>query len=291
MDPALELDAVTKSWDAFALRNVSFRLPRGYITGLVGPNGAGKSTIIRLVLDLVRPDTGRVRLFGGDPRTRGRSLRSKVGFVHDRPISYDHLSVEAMGAVVAPFYADWDETAFSRLLREFEVPPSRKVSALSRGMRMKAGLAIALSHRAELLVLDEPTTGLDPVFRRDLLERLSALIGDGRTSVLFSTQILGDLERIADFVVFLRRGEVQYEGPKDDLVDRWGVIRGGSELAAELDSGVVRGLRHTAMGIEALVEDVEAARRRFGGRAVVERATLDDVFLLLGASRDQEARR
>jgi ABC-2 type transport system ATP-binding protein len=152
-------------------------------------------------------------------------------------------------------------------------------------MRVKLALALALSHRAELLVLDEPTTGLDPVFRRELLEHLSGLIRDGRTSVLFSTQILSDLERVADFVVFLRRGEVLFEGAKDDLVDHWAVVRGGPELAPELEGSAIRGVRETPMGLEALTEDIEAARRRFGERAVVERATLDDVFLLLGATR------
>ena len=151
-------------------------------------------------------------------------------------------------------------------------------------MKVKLGLALALSHGAELLVLDEPTTGLDPVFRRELLERLSGIISGGRASVLFSTQILGDLERIADFVVFLRQGEVLYEGVKDDIVDRWAVVRGGPEVVPELEGLSVRGQRETRMGIEVLVEDIEIARRRFGERAVVERATLDDVFLLLQAA-------
>ena len=287
MDTALELAGVGKSWEGFSLRDVSFRLPPGYITGLVGPNGAGKTTLVKLVLDLVRAEAGTIRVFGRDHRTDGAALRSRIGFVHDRPTCYGHLLVECLGTLVASFYPTWDDGTFQRLIREFELPPRRKVSALSRGMRLKLALALALSHQAELLVLDEPTTGLDPVFRRELLERLSGLISDGRTSVLFSTQILSDLERIADFVVFLRRGEVLYEGVKDDLVDRWAVVRGGPEIAAELGELSVRGVRETRMGIEALVEDVEATRRRFGQRAVVERATLDDVFLLLGVTRHE----
>jgi len=290
MDSALELTGVGKCWGEFALRDVSFQLPPGYITGLVGPNGAGKTTLVKIVLDLVRADAGSVRVFGHDHRADGASLRSRIGFVHDRPTCYDHLAVQQLGALVGSFYATWDEETFQRLTREFELPSRRRVSALSRGMKVKLGLVLALSHRAELLILDEPTTGLDPVFRRELLERLSGLISDGRTSVLFSTQILTDLERIADFVVFLRRGEVLYEGVKDDLVDRWAVVRGGPEIGSELEALSVRGTRDTQMGIEALVEDLEAARRIFGERAVVEHATLDDVFLLLGATRDEEGR-
>jgi ABC-2 type transport system ATP-binding protein len=287
MEAVLELAGVGKSWGTFALRDVSFRVPPGYITGLVGPNGAGKTTLVRIVLDLVRADAGRIRIFDRDHRAHGAALRSRIGFVHDRPTCYEQLPVQQLGPLVGSFYATWDENTFQGLIREFELPPRRKVSALSRGMRVKLGLALALSHQAELLVLDEPTTGLDPVFRRELLERLSGLISDGRTSVLLSTQILSDLERIADFVIFLRRGEVLYEGVKDDLVDRWAVVRGGPDIAAELEEVAVRGLRETKMGIEALIEDIEVARRRFGERAVVERATLDDVFLLLGATRGE----
>jgi ABC-2 type transport system ATP-binding protein len=284
VDAALELSGVFKAWPGFALRDVSFRLPPGYITGLVGPNGAGKTTLVRIVLDLVRADAGVVRVFEQDHRAGGAALRSRVGFVHDRPTCYDHLPVEGLGALVGSFYPTWEHEVFERLTREFELPPKRKVKALSRGMKVKLGLALALSHRAELLILDEPTTGLDPVFRRELLERLSGLISDGRTSVLFSTQILSDLERVADFVVFLREGQVLYEGVKDDLVDRWAVVRGRPEIATELEGLSVRGTRKTSMGLEVLVEDIDGACRRFGERAVVDKATLDDVFLLLGAS-------
>jgi ABC-2 type transport system ATP-binding protein len=291
MEPALELVGVGKSWERFSLQDVSFRVPPGYITGLVGPNGAGKTTLVRIVLDLVRADEGDVRVFGRDHRAAGPVLRSRIGFVHDRPTCYGHLAVERLGALAASFYPTWEEETFRRTLREFALPAGRRVSALSRGMRVKLGLAMALSHRAELLVLDEPTTGLDPVFRRELLERLSGLIADGRTAVLFSTQILGDLERIADFVVFLRQGKVLYQGVKDDLVDRWAVVRAAPGVASDLEGLPVRGMRTTKMGVEALVADREAAQRRLGERAVVERATLDDVFLLLEAPGREEAGR
>jgi ABC-2 type transport system ATP-binding protein len=288
VDATLELAGVGKAWEGFALRDVSFRLPPGYITGLVGPNGAGKTTLVKIVLDLVRADAGEVRILGQDHRAGGARLRSRIGFVHDRPTCYEHLAVEQLGSLAASFYARWDAAAFRKLIGDFELPRRRKVSALSRGMKVKLGLALALSHRAELLILDEPTTGLDPVFRRELLERLSGLISDGRTSVLFSTQILSDLERVADFVVFLRRGEVLFEGVKDDLLDGWAVVRGGREAAAALEGLSVRGLRQTRMGIEALVESRDEAHRRLGDKAVVERATLDDVFLLLEATRGGE---
>jgi ABC-2 type transport system ATP-binding protein len=223
MDPALELDGIRKSWNGFTLGEVSFRLPRGFMMGLVGPNGAGKTTLVKLILDLVRPDAGTIRVFGQDHREHGIGARARIGFVHDRPTAFEFLSVERVAAVVAGFYERWDREAFERLLHEFELPRQRRVSALSRGMRMKLGLALALSHQAELLIMDEPTTGLDPVFRAELRERISDLVANERRSVVFSTQILSDLERVADYVMFLREGRVLYTGARDDLLDRWAV--------------------------------------------------------------------
>jgi ABC-2 type transport system ATP-binding protein len=279
----LVVERIRKAWDVSALNDVSFRLPRGHIMGVAGPNGSGKTTLIRLILGHIRPDAGAIRVFGEDPGVSGRAIRSRIGFVLDRPISYEHLSVARLGRLVADFYSGWDESGFQHLLDEFELPRRRRASALSRGMRVKLGLALALAHNAELLVLDEPTTGLDPVFRRELLGRLSAIIADGRTSVLFSTQILTDLERVADFAVFLRSGRVLFSGPKDDLLDRWAIVRGGPELAAVAGADAVRGIRKSRMGFDVLFDDPDAAKLHCGGPAVVERPTLDDVFLLLGS--------
>jgi ABC-2 type transport system ATP-binding protein len=279
-DTTLEFAAVSKAYEGFALKDVSFSVPRGYIVGLVGPNGAGKTTLMRLALGLAASDGGTVRVFGQDPRRAGADVRARIGFVHDTPAFYDHLSVERVAAIVAPFYPTWDAALFARLLDEFGVPRRTRVRSLSRGTRMKFALALALAHRAELLLLDEPTSGLDAVFRDELLDRLTALIGNERTSVLFSTQIAADLERVADFIVLVRAGRLLFAGPKDDILDHWAVVRAGSELTAELAAALPRGLVTTRQGVEALLEDIVEARQRFDGRGVVEPATLEDVFLL-----------
>jgi ABC-2 type transport system ATP-binding protein len=283
VDDLLVVERIRKAWDVTALDDVSFRLPQGHIMGIAGPNGSGKTTLIRLILGLIRADGGAVRVFGEDPGGSGGAVRSRIGFVLDRPIPYEHLSVARLGGLVAGFYSGWDQAEFERLLDEFELPRRRRASALSRGMRVKLGLALALAHNAELLVLDEPTTGLDPVFRRELLARLSSIIADGRTSVLFSTQILTDLERVADFAVFLRNGRVLFSGPKDDLLDRWAIVRGGPELAAVAGADAVRGIRKSRMGFDVLFDDMDAAKPFCDGPSVLERPTLDDVFLLLGS--------
>jgi ABC-2 type transport system ATP-binding protein len=282
VDSLLEFSGVTKTFDDFTLRDVSFSVPPGYIVGLVGPNGAGKSTLMRLALGLIKGDGGSVRAFGKDPAARpaGAEVRARIGFVHDTPSFYNYLSAERVAAIVAPFYPTWDSALFSRLLADFGVPPKATVRSLSRGTRMKFALALALSHRAELLLLDEPTGGLDPVFRDHLLDHLSDAIGDARTSVLFSTQLITDLERIADFIVIIREGRLVFTGPKDDILDHWAVVRGGPELAAELAAASPKGMTTARQGVEALFEDIVEARRQFGGKALVESATLEDAFLL-----------
>jgi ABC-2 type transport system ATP-binding protein len=280
VDSLLEFDGVTKRFEDFALREVSFSVPPGYIVGLVGPNGAGKSTLMRLALGLIKADSGTVRVFGKDPAAAGAAVRARIGFVHDTPAFYNYLSVERVSGIVAPFYPTWDQVLFSRLLADFGVPSKAVVRSLSRGTRMKFALALALSHRAELLLLDEPTGGLDPVFRDGLLDRLSDAIGNARTSVLFSTQLVSDLERIADFIVIIRAGRLVFSGPKDDILDHWAVVRGGPELAAELAAVSPWGIATTRQGVEAILRDGVEAKRRFGGKALVEKATLEDAFLL-----------
>jgi ABC-2 type transport system ATP-binding protein len=280
VDTPLEFRAASKAYDDFVLRDISFAAPRGYIVGLIGPNGAGKTTLLRLALGLAAADGGAVRLFGRDPRHAPSSARARIGFVHETPAFYDHLSVRRLAALVAPFYPTWDARLFDELAGDFGLPPRARVGSLSRGTRMKLALALALSHHAELLLLDEPTSGLDPVFRDALLDRLTAAIGDGRGAVLFSTQMVADLERIADFIVLIRGGRLLYSGPKDDILDRWAVVRGGADLAGDLAAASPRGMVTTRGRVEALFEDGGDARRRFGSRAVVEDATLEDAFLL-----------
>lgn len=282
-DPILEIHALRKSYGDFTLRDVSFSLPRGYIMGLVGPNGAGKTTIVKLLLNLVRRDAGEIRVFGLDAREAEVAIKARIGFVHERPAFYEHVTVAGMGAIAAPFYRDWDRALFHRLAADFDLPLRKRVGALSRGMRTKLALALAMAHHAELLVLDEPTSGLDPVFRRELLERLSAYIQDGKRSVLFSTHITSDLERVADYVTFIREGRVMFSTTKDEVLERWGIVKGGPEMLDAGNRRFLKGVEASTVGFTGLTDDLEAARRRFSGAGVViERASLEDIMVYLG---------
>ncbi|MBN2264596.1 MAG: ABC transporter ATP-binding protein, partial [Candidatus Aminicenantes bacterium] len=231
MEPALEVSRLRKEYPGFTLRDVSFALPRGHIMGLIGPNGAGKTTVIKLILNIVRRASGEIKVLGVDSLGHEREVKARTGFVLDEAPFYGYLKAGGIASVVAPFYPAWDGARFERLCREFDLPRGRRVNALSRGMKMKLALAVALAHDAELILLDEPTSGLDPVFRRELLDRLQGLIQDGRTAVLFSTHITSDLERVADYITCLRDGELIFSASREDVFDRWALVKGGPKLA------------------------------------------------------------
>jgi ABC-2 type transport system ATP-binding protein len=281
MGPALEIHGLSKDYGDFRLKDVSFTVPRGYVCGLIGPNGAGKTTVIRLILNLVRRDGGEVRAFGLDNICDEVAFKSRVGFVHETPRFYEHLSLRRIRDTVAPFYPKWDDTLFERLLQEFDLPPVKRFSRLSRGMKTKFALALAMSHDADLLVLDEPTSGLDPVFRRRLLEKLREVIQDEGKAVLFSTHITSDLERIADTITFIRDGGIVFSATRDEVMDKWGVVKGGDELCEAGTRDLFRGVRKGEFGVQALTDDVAGARRRLGRDAVIERASLEDIMFYL----------
>jgi ABC-2 type transport system ATP-binding protein len=271
MDESLVISGLRKNYPGFLLNDVSFRLPRGFIMGLIGPNGAGKTTVIKLILNLVRRDAGHITVLGRDNLRDETWVKSRVGFVHETPAFHGYLTVRQMASLVSRFYATWDD---GRL--------NKRVGRLSHGTVMKLSLTLALSHRAEFLLLDEPTSGLDPVFRRELLEMLSTLIQDGRTSILFSTHITSDLERLADYLTFLRGGEVVFSSSREEIQDNWLMVKGGNELLEERYRPLFQAVKSTAYGIQALTSRAEEARRALAGSQVhLERPTLDEIVFFL----------
>lgn len=279
---ALDVSGLRKGYKDFELQDVSFTLPSGYVLGLVGPNGAGKTTIIKLIMNLIRPLSGSIRIFGLDHRAHEAEVKARMGWVYDVPPLYHDVTLRDTKRAISIFYPAWNEGLFQELAYQFHLPLRKKVKALSNGMRTKFSLALALSHDADLLVLDEPTTGLDPVFRRELLYGLSGLLEDEKKSILFSTHITTDLERIADYVVFLRDGAVILDTTREVLQNDWAVVRGEAAVLAALDPGVCFGSRRHAHGVDLLTSDAQAARASLGDRAVVDPASFEDIVVLMG---------
>jgi ABC-2 type transport system ATP-binding protein len=264
----------------FALRDVSFELPTGYVMGLIGANGAGKTTIIRCLLGMRPIDTGEIELLGH--RVPGPvALRQDVGVVLDHTYLVGQWRLAEVERALRPFYDRWDGGRYRQLLGEFGLDPRARVKDLSRGMAMKLMIAVALSHRARLLVFDEPTSGLDPVARDELVGIVGDFLVDEGHSVLFSTHITADLDRIGDYVTLVHGGRIVRTGTKDDVLDAYRVVRGGPDDLNGLVGVELIGLRRTAAGAQALVSTDEAAL--LGGHVLVEVPTLEDLAVHIGA--------
>ena len=278
-DSILVVDNLTKHFKDFSVKNVSFQLPRGYIMGFIGPNGAGKSTTIKLIMNLLRRDRGQISVFGLDNLKYDLEIKNRTAFVFDENHYYEELTLRKMGQIVASFYKHWESETFDKYLKDFELRSNKKIRELSKGMKMKFSLAVALSHGAELLIMDEPTAGLDPLVRSELLDILATLIQDERKSVLFSTHITSDLDKIADFVTFIHHGEIVLSTSKDDILEKYGVVKGASALLNEETKSLFLGIKIHNYGFEGLVKDKEMARHFFNERAVVEKPTLEDLLI------------
>lgn len=272
----LEVSDLSKTFGGFRLHDISFTLPKGYIMGLIGPNGAGKTTTIKLILNMLRRDGGQVTLLGRDNLADEQRVKAEVGVVFDANyFSADWTAAQVEGAL-SGFYPTWSAHRFAALLARFAIAPTKKVRELSKGMQMKLMLACAFSYDAKLLILDEPTSGLDPVSREELLQILAEYIEDGEHSVLFSTHITADLERTADYITYLRHGELFYSGGKDEFVDLFRLVKGSREELSQQVKEKALGVRTFPTGFEALVktEDLPA----FPGLCV-EPASIDEIVV------------
>ncbi|MCV2392694.1 ABC transporter ATP-binding protein [Actinotalea sp. M2MS4P-6] len=280
-DLAIAVRHLDATRGTFHLRDVSFELPTGFVMGFVGRNGAGKTTTIRCLLGMLTPDAGEIEVLG-QPLPADPALREDIGVVLDHSTLVEDWRLTEVERALAPFYSRWDGARYRALLEEFELDPRHKVKELSRGQAMKLGITLALSHHARLLVLDEPTSGLDPAARDELVSILGDFLTDDGHSVLFSTHITSDLERIADYVTVIDAGRVVDSAPKDELLDAYRLVRGGPEDLVDPDVDFL-GLRRNETGAEALVAAGQVDR--LSGDLVVDRPTLDEIVVKMGDHR------
>ena len=250
---ALEVHGLTKSYRDFTLGPIDFTLPSGAILGLIGENGAGKTTTIRLVLDALRRDGGTITLFGKDNRESFPLGKEDLGVVLDEAGLSECLTAPEVGNIMQGVYRQWDAKQFAELLDRLAVPKNKRIKEYSLGMRRKLSIAVALSHRAKLLLLDEPTSGLDPVVRDEVVNLFSDFTRDEAHSILISSHIVSDLEKLCDYIAFLHRGRLLLCEEKDRLHEEYGVLRGTKEEIAVLPASAVIGRRTNPYGAEAIV--------------------------------------
>lgn len=269
---ALELKNVCKTYKGFRLENVSLELPEGYIMGFIGENGAGKSTTIKAILGLVHSE-GDICVLG-----RGKkditAVKEHIGVVLEEATFPDQLHLQDIQAILRGVYKTWNSARFLNLAERFRLDHKKKIKDYSRGMKMKLSLAVALSHDSRLLILDEPTAGLDPIVREEVLDMLLEFIQEPDHTVFISSHIISDLERVCDYVTFIHEGRILFSMSKEALHEEFGILHAGEEEIDALPKDAVCGLRRSQFGAEALVR-----RSRAEGLAL-EPAGIEDIMVL-----------
>lgn len=281
MSNILEINGLTKEYKDFTLDKVSFNLEKGYIMGFIGPNGAGKSTTIKLIMNLIKRNSGEIKIFGLDNIKNEKEVKQRIGFVYDESYLYEELHLIEMKNIIAHFYRNWDNKAFNKYISDFNLPKNKKIKELSKGMKIKYSLAIALSHGAELIIMDEPTSGLDPVFRSELLDILRSVIQDENKSIFFSTHITTDLEKVADYITFINNGRIVFSDSKDDIMETYSIVKGDTSI---LDSSARKdfvGINKNSFGFEALTNDTKKIRNLFNDKVLIEKASLEDIMVYI----------
>lgn len=281
---AIRLNNVTKRFKGFAIEDLSLSVPKGYITGFIGPNGAGKSTVIRMMMDVVKPDTGEIQIF--DQSNLNAKLKEKIGFVYDSLYLYEDFNLKKAKSFIKPLYPTWNEDLYEKYVNHFKLPEKKKMKKFSQGMKMKTSLLFALSHQPELIIMDEPTSGLDPIFRRELLEELQELMVNEKQTIFFSTHITQDLDLIADHIIFINNGKLQFHKTMDEIREQYFLVKG---YADNLDSdlrNLLVGYKKTLHNFTGLFVGDEGIFTGLENEFVLERASLEDIMYFMTRKGD-----
>lgn len=279
MNNVLEINNITKDYKKFKIDNISFNLPKGYIMGFIGANGAGKTTTIKLILNMIKRDSGEIKVFGLDNIREEERIKEQIGVVFDECYYLEDWNLNDVEKAVGMFYKNWNSSIYEKYLKEFNLARDKKVKDLSRGMRMKLMIAVAFSHEAKLLILDEPTSGLDPVARDEFLDILRDYIEDEEKSVIFSSHITSDIEKIADYITYINNGKIIFTGEKDEFLEKYCIIKGGKEDITESQKKEIIGLRMHSTGFEGLIELKKAVG--FSSKVIIEKASLDEIMIYM----------
>ena len=274
----LELKDVTKDYGDFKLDHVNFKVAKGGICGFIGQNGAGKTTTIRLILDILKKDAGEICVLGKDMETEGAELKEKIGVVFDEMGFHDFLTAVQLNTVMKNIYKNWDEDTFFSYLEKFSLPKKKRCGAFSRGMRMKLQIAVAMSHNAEFLIMDEPTSGLDPIVRNEILQIFQEFVMEENHTILLSSHITGDLERIADEVIFINKGKIVLAGNKDEILENHGLVKCRKDELDKIDEKDYISVRQSAFCTELLTSDRDGFRKKYPGLNM-EQAGLEEIMI------------
>lgn len=257
MEYILQVEGLSKKFQGFELKNISFKLAKGMIIGIVGENGSGKTTSLKTILDIVKKDQGRVVIFSKEFTGSEKDIKEDIGLVFDDGFFQNTLNVDEIESILKSAYKNWDEEAFNNYLNRYGLERKKKIKDFSKGMLMKLKIATALSHRPRLLILDEPTSGLDPLVRVEILDDLLNFMEDGERSIIFSSHITSDLDKIADYILFFNQGEIILEGDRESLLSDYGILRTSKEEASKVNKALIGGRIEKAYSVDILINNRE----------------------------------
>lgn len=285
----LELKNVTKNYGDFVLDKVSFEVPEGGICGFIGQNGAGKTTTIQLILDIVKKDAGEIRVFGTSTEDQEALTLHKqdIGVVYDEMGFHEFLTPVDIGKMMRLIYRNWDDKVYKKYLESFGLPSGKACGKFSRGMRMKLQIAVAMSHHARLLIMDEPTSGLDPIVRNEILQIFQEFVLEENHTILLSSHITGDLERIADEVVFINKGKIVLAGNKDEILQRHGLMKCRKEELQKVEEEDIVSVRSGSFSVEILAKDRRECRKKYP-EFMMEQPSLEDIMLFYVSGKQAE---
>lgn len=278
MTPILNIEHISKTYQSFTLDNVSITLPKGTIMGFIGENGAGKSTTIKAILDLIKVDQGTIEVFGKKVQDDANGIKENIGVVLADSMFPENMSVKQIDKVMQNVYKQWNSSSFISQCNAFCLPLNQRNKEFSKGMKMKLSIACALSHNPKLLILDEATSGLDPIVRDEILEVFLDFIQDEEHSVLISSHITSDIEKVADFVTFIHQGKIILSEEKDELLENYAILRATDEQFQALDNDDYISYRKAKYAMDILVKNRSDIKRRFP-EAILDNATLEDIML------------
>jgi ABC-2 type transport system ATP-binding protein len=281
---AIELENVSKAYDNFTLDKISFSVPSGTIMGFVGENGAGKTTTIKAILDLIHIDEGSIRIWGNSSKNLSKDIKAQIGVVFDGSNLHENLTIENINRIMISIYHNWDQKKFYNYLTKFKLPKNKKIKDFSRGMKMKLSIAIALSHNSKLLILDEATSGLDPMVRDEILDLFLEFIQEEDHTIFLSSHIISDIEKIADYVTFIHEGRIVFSENKDELIYSHGIIRCPNEYVPMIDKSYIVGIRQNSFGAEVMIKNADIFKRRYREFSL-EKTSIEEIMLFISRGK------
>ena len=282
---AIEVDNITIRYDDFTLDKVSFNVPSGSIMGFVGENGAGKTTTIKAILDLIRTEEGSIRIWGKPSKNLHKDLKAMIGVVFDGSNLHENLTVDNVNFIMSDIYPNWRPKVFYNYVEKLKLPKNKKFKEFSRGMKMKLSIAIALSHDSKLLILDEATSGLDPMIRDEILDIFMEFIQDEEHTIFFSSHIISDIEKIADYVTFIHDGKIVFSESKDELIYNHGIIPCRKEDVQKIDKRFIVGTRQSNYGAEVMIRNVDEFKRK-NREFIPERTSIEEIMLYISRGKE-----